>query len=166
MTQRKKAEVTKDPKSQIQRAKERAQETTQESSQDLSREEVESRAERKARVAQLLSRGLMNDRLEVEDAEEGRYYCWVRERDEDIGRYQELGFELEYEAGEGEHETVDNRRRVADVVLMSTSRENLELIREVKDEMKEKKLKLGKKQYLEQAQGSPVPVINPEGEGV
>lgn len=162
----KRAEVRSAPESQLDvakklRRKKEERERAEEAGEipDLTEGEVMSRTERKARVAELLRRGLMNDRLVVADADPSRHYVWVREREEDLIRFRELGYELEYEAGEGEHETPDDRRRVGDLVLMSTSMENRELIQEVKRELREKRLKIGEKEYLERARNSPVPVI-------
>jgi len=118
--------------------------------EDVSPEEAMSRSEKKAKIAQLLRRGLVNSRLEVTDGDPSKYYCWVREHDPDIERMHSLGFEIETEAGAkaGVHGAGDNRRRIGDVILMSTSKENYEIIQEVRQEQKAKKSQLGKREYL------------------
>lgn len=134
---------------------------------DASPEEAASRAEQKAKVAQLLHRGLVNARLEVKDADPDRYYCWVREHDPDIERMLALGFEIETEAGETLHGAGDKRRRIGDVILMSTPKENYEIIQEVRMEQKAKKSQLGKREYLRRAaSGMAAPVLDPLGVGL
>lgn len=175
--EQKRAQAVGQPQSQVQSAKEKKRQELEaalaamtspgEKAPDpgeMTREEVQRRAEeQKARIAELLSRGLMNDRLAVPDGDPNRHYVWVREREEDVDRYIELGYRLEREAGEGEHETPDNRRRVGDLVLMSTEMSNREVILQVKEEMKEKNLKMGEKEYLEPAKSrGEVPVIAPQ----
>jgi hypothetical protein len=134
---------------------------------DATPEEAASRSERKAQVAQLLHRGLVNARLEVKDADPNRYYCWVREHDPDIDRMMALGFEIETEAGQKTHGAGDNRRRIGDVILMSTPKENYEIIQEVRMEQKAKKSQLGKREYLRRAaSGLAAPILDPLGVGL
>lgn len=137
------------------------------SRQDVSGEEAQTRAERKAKIAQLLHRGLVNARLEVKDGDPNKYYCWVREHDPDIERMAALGFEIETEAGKVTHGAGDNRRRLGDVILMSTSRENYEIIQEVRAEQKARKSQLGKREYLRRvASGGAAPALDPLGVGL
>lgn len=135
--------------------------------EDATPEEAETRAEKKAKVAQLLHRGLVNARLEVKDGDPNRYYCWVREHDPDIDRMAALGFEIETEAGQKTHGAGDNRRRIGDVILMSTPKENYEIIQEVRQEQKAKKSQLGKREYLKRASSAlAAPVLDPLGVGL
>lgn len=132
--------------------------------EDVSPEEALSRSEKKAKIAQLLRRGLVNSRLEVSDGDPNKYYCWVREHDPDIERMHTLGFEIETEAGKGTHGAGDNRRRIGDVILMSTSKDNYEIIQEVRSEQKARKSQLGKREYLRRvasSQGSAAPALDP-----
>lgn len=105
----------------------------------------------KARIAEVLSRGIVTDMIRVKDADPERRYAWVRENDGDIAKFEMLGYRMETEAGEGEHATGDDRRRVGDVVLMSTSRQQYELIEEVRSEQKRKRLASPVKEYKERA---------------
>ncbi len=61
---------------------------------EMTPEEATSRAEKKAKIAQLLHRGLVNARLEVKDGDPNFYYCWVREHDPDIERMHALYHEV------------------------------------------------------------------------
>lgn len=105
----------------------------------------------KARIAEVLSMGVVTDMIRVKDARDDRRYAWVRENDGDIQKFQLLGYEVETQAGEGEHATGDDRRRVGDVILMSCARERYELIEEVRSEQKRKRLASPVKEYKERA---------------
>ena len=133
--------------------------------EDLTPEEAETRAEKKAKIAQLLHRGLVNARLEVKDADPNYYYTWIREHDPDIERMHALGFEIVTKEGSESalHGTGDNRRRLGDVILMKTSRENYEIIQEVKTEKKARKSQLGKREYLRRVASSAyaAPALDP-----
>ena len=133
---------------------------------DMTSEEAMSRAERKAVLAQLLDRGLVNSRLEVKDAEPGWYYMWAREEDTDLQRLFALGFELvpkTEESAQDLHGTGDNLRRLGDVVLVRTPEENHQLIEEIKTERKAKKSLMGKREYLSRAKKHGVPILDPLG---
>lgn len=110
--------------------------------------------EEKARIAEVLSRGLVTDMITVRDGKPDRRYAWVRENDADIKKFQLLGYEVETEAGEGEHQTGDNRRRVGDVILMSCSRKQHDLIEEVRSEQKRKRLDSPVKAYKARAEAA------------
>jgi hypothetical protein len=134
---------------------------------DMTTEEAMSRAERKAVLAQLLDRGLVNARLEVKDADPNFYYMWAREDDTDLQRLFSLGFELVPKTSEKEaehlHGTADNLRRLGDVVCVRTPKENHELIEEVKTERKAARALMGKREYLRQAKKHGVPILDPLG---
>ncbi len=136
---------------------------------DMTVKEIETKAQRKARLAQVLSRGIVLSRLEtpVEKLKEiGIVGCWVRENDDDINRYEALGFELETGMGAGK-DTGDNRQRVGDSVLMSTSQENWDIIQEINIERRKKRsVKKAKAEYVRQARTNPdIPIIGDVDEG-
>lgn len=137
---------------------------------DLSAKEIERRVENKARLAQVLERGVVISRLETPVnalKADGKVGCWVRENDDDINKYQALGFELETGMGAG-RDTGDNRQRVGDSVLMSTSQENWDIIQEINTERRKKRsVKKAKAEYVRQARTNPdIPVIGDVDEGV
>lgn len=108
----------------------------------------------KARIAEILSMGLVTDMIRVKDAKPDRRYAWIRENEGDIQKFQLLGYEIETAAGKGEHQTGDDRRRVGDVILMSCNRERYELIEEVRSEQKKKRLNSPVKEYKERAEAA------------
>ena len=57
----------------------------------------------KARIAEVLSRGIVTDMITVKDGQPDKRYAWVRENDGDISKFKMLGYEVEKEAGRGEH---------------------------------------------------------------
>jgi hypothetical protein len=137
---------------------------------DLTPKEIEKRAAKKAKLAQVLERGIVISRLETpveELKKDGMVGCWVRENDDDINRYQALGFELETGMGAGK-DTGDNRQRVGDSVLMSTSQENWDIIQEINTERRKKRsVKKAKAEYVRQARANPdIPIIGDVDEGV
>lgn len=158
---------------QAQREAEQAAEEAQE--EELTDEEIEERARRKEKVAQLLSRGIINTRLDprkhLGDAyDPDRVYEWIRENDADIDRAKTLGFRVETRPEEEVEEEVEgsptpdqSKIRYGDVILMSIDRDRYELIEEVKEEKKAAKQDLGKQEYLRRARQSEPGVINPQG---
>lgn len=135
---------------------------------DKSPEDAEKlRREKKAALAQVLDRGMVNARLKVKDGRPDRVYVYIRDRQEDIDRMKALHFVVETEGGKGLHGTGDNRRRIGDVVCMSTSRDNYEIIEEIKNERRRRRHQVAdpKRQYLKQARhrNPDVPVLNPLG---
>lgn len=93
------------------------------------------RVRRKARVAEVLERGLVADRLYVElpDDVHGE---WVLNDPVDIDHAKLLGFELdtEYATNRALHSAGDGKAVIGDVIHMITSQENKDLIDEVKRE--------------------------------
>jgi len=110
--------------------------------------------EEKARIAEVLSRGIVTDMITVKDGRPDRRYAWVRENDGDISKFKMLGYDIETEAGTGEHQTGDDTRRVGDVILMSCSMEQYELIEEVRSEQKRKRLSSPVKEYKKRAEAA------------
>ena len=129
--------------------------------------EAMTKAQRKAKLAQVLDRGMVSDRLVVKDADPRKHYEWCRDTEIDIDRWRSLGFEVEKERGEGLHGKGDDRRVVGDAVLMSCPKENYEILEELKAERKERKRKMNaKKEYLMRARkfNPDVPVLDPLNE--
>lgn len=134
--------------------------------QDMSVEDAVAKAKRlqaeEARIAQILSRGITNDRLAqiAEAIPAHKHGVMVRERPEDIHRYEALGYQVETEINvKGMHGVGDKRVRVGDVILMTTSQEQRKLIEKVRDDQKRRRKSLGKQEYLERAAHHGVPVI-------
>lgn len=160
--------------SEIKRLQQQQEQIDEAPREDKTPKEAESLADRKAKIAQLLHRGVVADRLEVRNPDPNKEYEWVRETDQDIERHLALGFVIELEDGtelNRVHDTGDRVRRIGDVILMSTSKENYELIRQVRREQKARKSTLGKEEYLRRSltanKGQPasaqVPVLDPLG---
>ncbi len=137
---------------------------------DLTPDKAKERAERKAKLAQVLDRGMVSARIAVKDPDPNKHYEWPRNTDVDIDRWKSLGFELEQDkkVSKGLHGQGDSRIVVGDAVLMSTSRENFEILEELKAERKAKRARMdAKKDYVRMAkQKNPiVPVLDPHGVG-
>lgn len=96
---------------------------------------TETKQERRARIASVLERGIINTRLNVE-LPPGRHGEWVRDDSVQIDRMRSLGFDIEKEFGHkgSLHDGGDGAARVGDVIFMTCSTEDYELIREVKRE--------------------------------
>lgn len=160
--------------SAVQKLRDQQQAIDEEPRVDKKPEEVMTLAEKKARLAQLLKRGMVADRLEVRNPNPSKVYEWIRETDQDIERHLALGFLIELEDGTEMnrlHGTGDNVIRIGDVILMSTSKEHYELIEQVKAEKKARKSTLGKEEYLRRARmantgqvpSAQVPILDPLG---
>ena len=96
---------------------------------------TEERAKRKAFFVTALDRGVIHDRLKV-DLPPHLYGEWVRRDKFGIDELKGLGFWLDSEYSESRSLHSDGTKvgQVADVVFMVTTRENKELIDEVKHE--------------------------------
>ncbi len=116
-------------------------------------------AEKKARIAQILERGVIAEKITIRDGDPNKYYVWVRTREEDIDRYRALGFEIETQAGDRIHPTGDGKRVVGDVVLMSISMEEHLIIEEVKEDRRKKRRYEAEARYKKAAAGTPFPTI-------
>lgn len=124
--------------------------------EDKSPEEIAAlREQRKAQLIQVLSRGQLNSRLDdiiSNCVPENRVGKFVRDRPEDITRYQNLGYTFEVtENARGLHGTADGRVRVGDVVLMTIDRESHELLHEIRQDQIKRKLGSPKQEYLSRA---------------
>ena len=95
----------------------------------------EERAKRKARLGVLLDRGLISDRLNV-PLPPDKHGEWVRNDPLEIHRLETLGFEVdrEFATSRALHNDGSGSAVVGDVIFMTTSRENKELIDEIRHE--------------------------------
>lgn len=93
----------------------------------------EQRATRKARLAVVLDRGIVQDRLKV-DLPSDVHGEWVRDDPLEVHRLQLMGFEIDrqYAPNQSLHNDGTGTARIADVVFMTTSRENKEIIDEIR----------------------------------
>jgi hypothetical protein len=105
----------------------------------------------KAKVAQVLSQGVVGHQLQMFDAEDDRRYAYIRETDADINRYKALGYRVETEMEEGMHGTGDGKRRIGDTILMSIPKDDYAIIEEFKREQNKKKMSSPIKEYKERA---------------
>lgn len=97
-----------------------------------------SRAEKKARLAVVLERGVIHDRLAV-NLPKHLYGEWVRADPLEIDRMRTLGFHVdeEFSTKRAIHSDGSSGNRVGDVIYMVCDRENKELIDEVRRERSE-----------------------------
>jgi hypothetical protein len=95
----------------------------------------EQRAERKKFFATALDRGVIADRLQV-PLPDNLHGEWVRRDQFEIDRMRRWGFELDnyYSTSRSMHSDGTKNGQVADVVFMVCSKENKELLDEVKRE--------------------------------
>lgn len=140
----------------------------------LSAVDIEDKAKRKEVVAQLLTRGVVNDRLDVkrhlgrDEYDPSLHYEWIRETDQDIERARSLGFQVvtsEEDDSEDRHGRSDNLIRLGDVILMACPKAHKEIIEEVKQEKKDKRRDAEKRDYLNKAEkgserGAAAPAID------
>ena len=137
---------------------------------DLTPDKAKERAERKAKLAQVLDRGMVSARIAVKNPDPNKHYEWPRNTETDIDRWKSLGFELEQDKKVAVklHGQGDSRIVVGDAVLMSTSRENFEILEELKTERKARRAKMdAKRDYVRMAKrrNPVVPVLDPLGVG-
>lgn len=95
----------------------------------------ESRAQHKARLVQVLERGVVHDRLKVE-LPPSVYGEWVRRDPLEINRMRMLGFDVdtEYAPKRALHSDGTGAAGVADVIFMTTSRQNKDIIDEIRQD--------------------------------
>lgn len=96
------------------------------------------RNDKKARIAEVLDRGVVGDRLRVE-VKDGMHYEWPHK--DDITRMASLGFRVATKddvitENASMHDTADGKIRIGDTVLMVCDKETKELLDEVKAERK------------------------------
>lgn len=94
------------------------------------------RAERKARIAQVLERGIVVTRLAV-DLPNDLHGEWVRNSGEDIQRMKLLGYDMDskHATNRALHSEGDGKSIVGDCIFMTCSREEYDLAQEVKQDM-------------------------------
>lgn len=99
----------------------------------ITKEEIESREQKKARRAEVLDRGMIGSRLQVKLPDD-RYGEWVPK--DDVFRKQALGFEIEknYKPDHRVHDQGDGATYVGDVVFMTCSKEDKEILDEIRQE--------------------------------
>ena len=108
------------------------------------------RATKKARVAQILTRGILNEKIQsvferaVPDGFTGKF---VRDDGGDIVRYRNLMFGFTYNEGCEDIQDPDGRIRIGDVVLMTITREDRAILSEVREQQIQHKLGKGKEEY-------------------
>ena len=99
------------------------------------KEELESRKERKAKIAAILNRGYVDSRLVVELPSD-KFGQWIRNNSVDIQRYEALGFVLdsEFAPKRAIHNDGSDVAVVGDVVHMICSKETKEILDEINQE--------------------------------
>lgn len=120
-----------------------------------------------ARIAQILSTGALTSQIEsiTSRIPPDRHGCFVRERDGDIFKYTNLGYRIEttdtLPGAKGLHNAGDKRIRVGDVILMTTSKRNVENIKKAEAMQLRAKLLIGEQEYDKNARTNPdVPTFN------
>lgn len=100
----------------------------------------ESRKERKARLARILERGIIADRLAV-DLPKDKYGEWVSDDPVEIARMQALGFEVdtEFAPNVSLHSSGTKAGKIGDVIHMICSRENKDILEEIRKENYDKR---------------------------
>jgi hypothetical protein len=114
-------------------------------------------AQKNARVAQILSRGVTNDKYQrvlETSVPQGRRGKFVRDTEDDIIRHQELGFAFIYseDANKGPNSDHLNRIRVGDTVLMTISIMDQLVLKKGRNDKVKWKLDAGKREYFEPAE--------------
>ena len=119
-------------------------------------EAEEIRRERKERFAQILTRGVLNEKLRViveDGTPDGRRGKLVLDAEDKILQYQNLGYEFNYREGAtGLNVTSDGRIRVGDLVLMTVSDEDYSILDEIRTEKVKEKLSAGRDEYHRRTQ--------------
>lgn len=95
----------------------------------------ETRSEKKARLARILDRGIINDRITI-DLPSDLYGEWVRNDQLEIQRMQVLGFQVdhEYAPKSAIHNDGSGAAILGDVIFMTCDRETKEIIDEIRAE--------------------------------
>lgn len=93
------------------------------------------RAEKKARFARILERGMVADRLAVE-LPDNLYGEWVPNDKSEIYRMQLLGFKIdtEYATKRALHSEGDGKSVIGDTVFMTCAREDKDILEEIRRE--------------------------------
>ena len=101
----------------------------------LEKSPPETRAEKKAKLIQVLSRGMAIDRLHIELPDE-LYGEWIPNDQAEIQRMELLGFDVDTEHAPSSklHDTADGKTVLGDTVFMTCSSETHELLEEIRRE--------------------------------
>ena len=102
----------------------------------LERIEKAERGELKAKLAAILDRGVVQDRLVVENVPDDLHYEWVRNDPLEIRRLEALGFKVdtEYAAKRSIHSDGSDSSIVGDVICMICPKEVHDVINEIRVE--------------------------------
>lgn len=117
--------------------------------EDMTDEELQAVFEqKKARVAQVLTRGMLNEKLRnahERSVPEGYMGKFVRDTEDDIVRYENIGYGFTYtDDAKGAHGDPADRVRVGDVVLMTIKDEDAAVLRAVRRDKIQKNLSKGR----------------------
>lgn len=120
-------------------------------------EAAQIRAAKKARLTQILHRGVLSDKLRSivkAGTPEGYVGKFIRDRQEDIMRYSNLGWGFTYreDAPKGLHDAPTGHIRVGDVVLMTIRKEDHEILREIQADRVKASLSKARKEYASESQ--------------
>lgn len=119
-------------------------------------EAEEIRAQKKKKIAQVLARGVLNDKMERigRDATPDGWGCkLVYDDDEEVLRHQNLGFVFEYKKGaKGMMDTADGRIRIGDLLLMTINPEDRALLKEVRTERVRERIGAARQEYTRTAE--------------
>lgn len=110
------------------------------------------RAKVRTKIAQLMSRGVVNDKLNIQLKDPNWTPYWIRERPEDIERFKALGGRKvapDQTVGNASslHGSETDTIRVGDVILMALPTEVSEVIAEVREEQKQRLLGRAVKEF-------------------
>lgn len=96
---------------------------------------AESLASKKARIARVLERGIIGERLAV-NVPTGIHGEWVADDPVEIDRMRSLGYEVDKEFAQARsiHTNADGVPKVGDAIFMTCPQEQYDLIRAVKQE--------------------------------
>ena len=97
--------------------------------------EIESRANRKARLASILDRSVLGDRFNVKLPDD-KHGEWIRNDPMEIHRMEALGFKVdtEYATNRALHGDGSDSAIVGDVIFMTCERETKDIIDEIRQE--------------------------------
>lgn len=110
------------------------------------------RASRKAKISQILTRGMLNMKLEQVTAAcvpPDRRSKFVRDDEDSVIRYKALEFDFVYTEEAQSLVGPDGRIRVGDLVLMTVAADQSVLLKEVRTEQLKRNMEYGRRDYQE-----------------
>lgn len=124
----------------------------------------ETRAQKKARLAQVLDRGVTNDRLAVPNLPKHLHGEWIARDPSEIARMQGLGFWIDNEFAPLRSFNSDGTKtsQVADVVFMVCPKEDYDIIEEIRNEKFKEVHGDGKQRVRRNQKGDHPSLNNPE----